>query len=63
MAANVALRANAKALILTHFSARYEAGQQLDELLLEAQSIFPNTLLAHDFLTYEVPRNEEVREL
>ena len=58
MAAQTAQKANAKTLILTHFSARYEAGQQLGELLAEAQSVFPNTLLAHDFLTYEVPREE-----
>lgn len=58
MAAQIAQRANAKMLILTHFSARYEAGQQLGDLLAEAQSVFPNTLLAHDFLTVDVPREE-----
>ena len=61
MAAEVAQRANAKTLILTHFSARYEAGQQLDALLAEARPIFPNTLLAHDFLTYDVPRKEDAK--
>jgi ribonuclease Z len=59
MAAQVAQRANVKTLILTHFSARYEAGQQLEVLLDEARLIFPNTILAHDFLTYDVPRREE----
>lgn len=58
MAAQTALQANAKTLILTHFSARYEAGQQLGDLLAEAQSVFPNTFLAHDFMTVEVPREE-----
>ncbi|MEG3861532.1 ribonuclease Z, partial [Microcoleus sp. herbarium12] len=28
----------------------------LDDLLKEAQAIFPNTKMAYDFLTYEIPR-------
>ncbi|MGF1481386.1 MAG: ribonuclease Z [Cyanophyceae cyanobacterium] len=58
MAAQVALAAGAKQLIMTHFSPRYAPGnpQQLGDLLTEAQAIFPNTILAYDFLTYEVPR-------
>ena len=46
-AAEIALDAEAKQLIIGHFSARYE-----DEsiLLKEAQSIFPNTLLAKENL-------------
>ena len=56
MAAQVALRANVRTLLLTHFSARYEANQQLDTLLTEARQIFPNTFLAHDFLTVDVPQ-------
>ena len=59
MAAQTAQRANAKLLILTHFSARYEAGPFLDSLLAEARALFPNTILAHDFLTYETPRHDE----
>lgn len=59
-AAQVAQRANVKMLILTHFSARYEAGPQLAELLAEARAIFPNTVLAHDFYSYEAPRREPV---
>lgn len=58
MAAQVAHEAGVRQLILTHFSARYEAGARLGELLTEAQNIFPNTLLAHDFMTYEVARHE-----
>jgi ribonuclease Z len=58
MAAQVAQRAAVKLLILTHFSARYEAGSQLGELLAEARAIFPNTVLAHDFYSYEIPRRE-----
>lgn len=58
MAAQVALRATAQQLFLTHFSPRYAPGSalQLEDLLLEAQAIFPNTKLAHDFLTYNIPQ-------
>ncbi len=59
MAAQVALAAQVKQLIMTHFSPRYAPGNpiQLSQLLEEAKAIFPNTLLAKDFLTYEVPRH------
>ena len=62
MAATVAKEACAKALILTHFSSRYEVdgGSRMADLLEEARAIFPNTLLAHDFFSYEVPRTDDV---
>lgn len=55
-AATVAREAGVGTLILTHVSARYESDSQprLGELLAEAQAIFPNTLLARDFWSYEV---------
>lgn len=58
MAAQVALEAGAKHLIMTHFSPRYAPGNdiQLNDLLEEAKAIFPNTTMAYDFLAYEVPR-------
>ncbi len=58
MAAQVALASAAKQLFLTHFSPRYAPGAalQVEDLLNEARAIFPNTALAHDFLTFEVPR-------
>jgi ribonuclease Z len=58
MAAQVALSAQVKELILTHFSPRYALGNAigLDELLTAAQSVFPHTRMAHDFMTYDVPR-------
>lgn len=58
MAAQVALAAQVKKLIMTHFSPRYAPGNalQLNDLLKEAQAIFPETILAHDFLSYEIPR-------
>lgn len=58
MAAQTALGAQVKTLILTHFSPRYAPGNAIEikDLLNEARSIFPNTELASDFWTYEVPR-------
>jgi len=57
MAAQVALAAGVKQLILTHFSPRYAPGNTLtlDNLLAEARSIFPETILAHDFMSYDIP--------
>lgn len=64
MAAQVALLARVKKLILTHFSPRYAPGNtiQLDDLKQEARAIFPNTKLAYDFYAYEVPRRREIKE-
>ena len=58
MAAQVALLAGVKQLIMTHFSPRYAPGNniQLSDLKEEARAIFPQTKLAYDFFTYQVPR-------
>ena len=60
MAAQVALGAQVKQLIMTHFSPRYAPGNAVDvkDLLLEARAIFPNTAIASDFWTVEIPRRE-----
>lgn len=50
-AATAAVSANAKRLMLTHFSARYS---EVDSLVMEAQTIFPNTIAACDGTRYEV---------
>jgi ribonuclease Z len=50
-AANVAVEAEAGALIIGHFSARY---REIDTLVDEARSIFPNTFAALDSKTYEI---------
>ena len=47
-AANSAIKMNAKQLLLTHISSRYQDDAQL--LLVEAKEIFPNTILASDLL-------------
>ncbi len=54
-AAAVARDAGVGTLILTHISARYEsdAPPRASDLLAEAQTIFPNTLLAHDFWSFD----------
>lgn len=65
MAAQVALLAGVKQLIMTHFSPRYAPGNpiQLDDLKQEARAIFPNTKLAYDFYSYEVPRRREEKKV
>lgn len=56
MAAQTALRAGVKRLVLTHLSPRYMPGNPMtpDDLLAEARSIFPETLVARDFLSLDV---------
>lgn len=60
MAAQVALAAKAKRLLMTHFSPRYAPGNEIDvkDLLMEARAIFPNTDLASDFATFEISRSQ-----
>jgi len=50
-AATIALKAEAKRLLLGHFSARYI---ELDHLLAEAREVFPNTDLANEGLVFTV---------
>ncbi|MCY7391876.1 MAG: hypothetical protein LH647_10435, partial [Leptolyngbyaceae cyanobacterium CAN_BIN12] len=56
----VALAAQVQQLIITHLSPRYAPGNSIEpkDLLLEARSIFPNTEMAADFLTVNIPRRE-----
>jgi len=58
MAAQTALAAGVHQLIMSHFSPRYAPGNsiELKDLLNEGRAIFPNTQMAYDFMTYEVPR-------
>ncbi|MCC8426975.1 ribonuclease Z [Mucilaginibacter sp. UR6-11] len=50
-AAEIAVKVHAKKLLIGHFSARYKS---LDELLEEAQSVFPNTALAIEGKTFVI---------
>lgn len=52
-AARVAKDANARKLILTHFSVRY---RDVAPLVEEARTIFPNTEAAQELIEIEVPR-------
>jgi ribonuclease Z len=60
MAARVASEAQARQLLLTHFSPRYtkESPVTADDLLAQARAIFLRTEMARDFMTYEVPRRD-----
>ncbi|HEX8070692.1 MAG TPA: ribonuclease Z [Pyrinomonadaceae bacterium] len=60
-AARVAAEARVRRLVLTHVSPRYAPGNPVtpDELLRQARAVFPDTLLAHDFMTLDVPRRVE----
>lgn len=51
-AAQIAKKAKAKQLILTHISARYG---DTNSLLGQAQKLFKNTVVAEDFLKVEIP--------
>jgi ribonuclease Z len=51
-AAEIARKAGVKKLILTHVSARYKGTQQLLE---QAQKIFPNVEVAEDFMKIDMP--------
>jgi len=50
-AGEIALKANVKKLLVGHFSARY---RELEPLLEEARSIFPETLLAVEGQTFQI---------
>lgn len=52
-AAELALRAGVKQLILTHISRRYRE----KDVLAEAQSIFPNVVVARDFDSFTIKRD------
>ncbi|WP_027407692.1 ribonuclease Z [Anoxybacteroides tepidamans] len=56
-AAEVAKRAGAKQLILTHISSRYQ-GDMCDGLLAEAQAVFANVAIASDFMSFSVPKKK-----
>ncbi|MFM9073510.1 MAG: ribonuclease Z [Cyanobium sp.] len=62
MAAQAALAAGVKQLALTHLSPRYVAGNPVtaEDLLAEARAIVPDTVLAKDFLTLDLPATVRV---
>jgi ribonuclease Z len=54
-AASQAKAANAKKLVLSHISARYPDASLLLE---QAKKVFPNSILAEDYMELELPLNE-----
>jgi len=55
MAAELAIKAGVKKLILTHISRRYRE----KDVLKEAQAIFPNSVVARDFDSFQIKREEQ----
>ena len=55
MGAELAIKAGVKKLILTHISRRYRE----KDVIAEAQSIFPNAIVARDFDTYQIKKEIE----
>ncbi|WP_041391584.1 ribonuclease Z [Prochlorococcus marinus] len=64
MAAQTAKEAGVGKLVLTHLSPRYAPGNAFspNDLLKEAKEIFPNTLLAKDFMQIDIEKPETVRD-
>ena len=64
-AGRFATKANAKKLVLTHFSPRYDrvepGAKTIADLVHEARTHFPNgdVFAAHDFFSLEIPRHEK----
>jgi ribonuclease Z len=60
-AARVASEARVRRLVLTHVSPRYAPGNaiELPRLLAQARAIFPQTIIAEDFMSLEVLRRDE----
>jgi ribonuclease Z len=52
MGAELAIKAGVKKLILTHISRRYRG----KDVLAEAQTIFPNAVVARDFDNFQIKR-------
>ena len=52
MGADLAVRAGVKKLILTHISRRYRE----KDVIAEAQSVFPDAVVARDFDTYQIKK-------
>ncbi|HET8624814.1 MAG TPA: ribonuclease Z [Gemmatimonadales bacterium] len=55
-AAEVARQAGVRRLVLTHISPRYS--REAPELLAEAKAVFPETIVARDGLTLDVPYSD-----
>lgn len=52
-AGQLAKKANAKQLVLTHFSARYQSSKSFED---EARTVFPNAYAAEDLMVFPFPK-------
>jgi ribonuclease Z len=61
-AATIASEANVDLLVLTHYSPRYNDGSVILE---EAQSVFPNSILARDLMRINIDKdgNHKIRDV
>lgn len=55
MGAELAIKAGVRKLILTHISRRYRE----KDVVAEVEAIFPNTVVARDFDTYQIKRDNQ----
>ena len=55
-AARIASEAKVKKLVITHISTRY---QRTNEMLYEARSVFPKTVIGQDLMEFEIPVHKE----
>jgi ribonuclease Z len=55
-AARIAAEAGVRRLVLTHISSRYN--RDTAELLAEAKAVFPETIIARDGMTLDVPYSD-----
>lgn len=62
-AAQIAQKANVGQLVLGHFSAQFLTDDQQRPLLEEAQSLFPNTILADEKLVIEIQCTSQSQEI
>ncbi|WP_071460051.1 ribonuclease Z [Bacillus massilinigeriensis] len=60
-AAKTALEAGAVKLVLTHISSRYDRNDWR-ELQMQAQEVFPNTVISEDFMEVNIPFRQRVEK-
>ena len=60
-AAKIAKKANVKLLVLTHLSRRYQTKEDVELLKKEAEKIFPNVIVAEDFMQVTLKSGEKAK--
>ncbi|MEM5820703.1 MAG: ribonuclease Z [Candidatus Aenigmatarchaeota archaeon] len=57
-AAKIAKLAECELLVLTHISRRYQEKEDIEKFIEEAKTVFPNVIVAEDFLTIEITKDK-----